>query len=42
MVGGVVTSIIYQLFFATKSWLPVFRQREDDDDEDDDIVTVIN
>ena len=41
-VAGLICSVIYRLFFASKAWIPVFRQQIDDDDEDDDVVTAIN
>ena len=41
--AGIISAVVYRLFFATKAWIPVFRQAMDDDDDDsDDVVTSIN
>lgn len=41
LVGGVISSVVYRLFFSSKSWIPVFRHHGDDDD-DDEVVAPIN
>ena len=42
IVGAIITSVTYRLFFASKAWIPVFRRRDDDDEDSDDVIAPIN
>ena len=42
MIGAIITSVVYRLFFSSKAWIPVFKRREEDDDDSDDIISPIN